>query len=105
MIDPWHIRLSRHAVDRYMERRGWAQSYAYRQDAEAALRNLLARCSHQNPPVKLVKGNACRLYQSGDFRFVVSTDQCVVITCHHVGMRPQDRKRRSKAARKARAFA
>lgn len=102
-IDPWHCHITNHALERYMERRGWPQSYAYRTDAEATIRTLLARVAHKNPPVKQHRGRMFRTYEVGHFRFVVSSDNTTVITCYPIAGNAQKRRRFSRAARRARA--
>jgi hypothetical protein len=105
MIDPWHITVTHHAKERYCERRSWGTSYVNLCDAEAAIRNLLARCAHQNPPLKLAHGNSGRLYRTGDFVFVVSGDEKAVITCYGRPQDSQGRRRGLKKAQRARSRA
>lgn len=105
-LDPWHIRLSHHTLDRYMQRRKWSNTdaLAVRQDAERAIRNMLARVAHKNPPLRLRDGKASRLYGVGQFAFVVSADGGTVITCYSTAVTAggQARKRAHKAVRRAR---
>lgn len=109
MIDPWHIPVSHHALERYAERRGWAiqhpQAWA---DVELALRNVLARCAHQNPPLRVRGERAGRIYRHGELVFVVSAGNDAVVTCYPASRRPQDRRKRAKkvhAAARRRALA
>jgi len=82
MLDPHTVRLTRHVVDRYMERRGWPTSDEIsRLDAEATIRNLLSRVAHKNPPMFKKPGElAVRRYVHGELAWVVDANNTTVIT-------------------------
>jgi hypothetical protein len=75
-LDPETVKITRHALERYTERRHGA-SYVL---AEAKIRKLLGRCSTQSPPVQVRPEGATRRYRCGSFVFIVSADCSTVIT-------------------------
>ena len=80
-LDPWNVRLTKHVIDRYMERRGWPASARNRADAELAIRNLLARCANKKAPIHIRPGRtAVRRYRSGGMCWIVTADNSTVIT-------------------------
>lgn len=78
-LDPDSIRITRHAVDRYQRRR---RGNGDRTWAEQRLRELVDRCKHQSPPVRVMPdGRAGRRYKvSKDMHLVVSADCSTLIT-------------------------
>lgn len=72
------IQVTRHALDRYVERRGGTW-----ESADEAIRDMLDRVAHKNPPVQLRSGlSPSRTYMVGEWQFVVSADKLAVITCY-----------------------
>jgi hypothetical protein len=94
-LDPWHITISHHARTRYAERRGWGR-WKPTADVDDAIRQVLARCAHLNPPLRVRDGRAGRTYRHGDLVFIVSADQLCVITCYAQSSTPQGKRRRQK---------
>lgn len=79
MIEPSTIGISKHCIDRYVERRGWCRSRAA--DAESAIRAQLARVAHQHPHLFVGNGHQpSRRYCSGQLTWIVSGDYQTVIT-------------------------
>jgi hypothetical protein len=97
-FDPWHIQISQHALARYAERRG--QGHPTPATVES-MRDVLARCAHQNPPLRVQGQRTGRTYRHGDLTFIVSANQTCVVTCYPQSMRPQDKKKRQKLVHRA----
>lgn len=78
-LDPDTIAITQHAIERYCERR---KGTADREWAAAALRDLVARCQHQSPPVRVMPdGRMSRRYKAGrDMFLIVSPDYQTLIT-------------------------
>lgn len=83
MIDPDTIHISRHALSRYCERRGWAADDHV--EADRTIRKLLQRVAHKNPPIAVVNGHTpSRRYISGGMAWVTSADATTLITFYPV---------------------
>lgn len=95
-FDPDTIRISRHALERYGERRHGG--------GEAGLRRMLGRCADRNPPLFLSRAHGPgRRYTWGQFTFVTDADSQTVITVYkrgNEGARAVDRNRCARQARR-----
>ena len=92
VLDYLTMTISRHAIDRYLERRGGDASDALeRDDADWAIRDLLSRVAHRNEPIyQDAEGRQCRRYVVGELAFLISTDCETVITMYtHNPNRPK----------------
>lgn len=100
VLDPYGIRISRHALDRYCERRGWAKNGTQREIADACIRELLTRCVSQRPPAAMIGGHntTTRRYKVGNLAFITSADHSVLITVY---LLEQNAKKRDRKRRKA----
>lgn len=98
MLDPSTVYLTRHVVDRYMERRGWpVADQIARLDAEATIRQLLGRVAHQNPALWQKAGApAVRRYVHGDLAWITDANSAKVITFYHHDKRSTVRNHRRK---------
>lgn len=106
MLDPGTIRLTRHVVDRYIERRGWAipaddaEASAIRADADWTIRTLLERVARQNPSLWQKPGSpAVRRYVHGNLAWITDANSTTVITFYAHDPKHAHRN----ASRKARA--
>jgi hypothetical protein len=82
MIDPASIRITFHAYTRYAERRGYDLDRTDWQAVDTAMRDLLGRVAHKNPPLRVQGGRSCRLFEVGELVFVVSADGGTLITVY-----------------------
>lgn len=81
-LDPDRIDITRHALMRYLERRGQSATVANFAHADAKLRDLLSRvpCG-STPPVECRAGETpARRYMAGGFTFIVAADHSTLIT-------------------------
>jgi hypothetical protein len=100
-LDPWTVGVSRHAITRYQERRGWAPSPDADREAVEAIRELLSRVAHKRPPLMLTeRHHPARKYKVGELVFIVSADYTNVITCYHASARPQSRRQSARRSRR-----
>lgn len=99
-FDPETIIITRHALERYRQRRGGG-------GGEPQLRRLLARCAHQTPPIiHRPPHEPARIYQHARYKFVTTANSDKLITFMEGGgaehRRAVDRNRDIRAARRAR---
>lgn len=79
-LDVDRLSISRHALERYVERRhGNGTSWA---EADAAMRRMLRGCTTQRPAVFCAKGDPVRRYTASGFAFIVSADHSTLITVY-----------------------
>lgn len=98
MFNPERIIISRHAIERYQQRRSRLSDA----EAEAAIRSLLRRVCHQCPPIAFRAGyeHAVRRYRQGGLDFVVTADGQRLLTLYHnssVTGRARQRRKRARA--------
>lgn len=93
-LDPHHCRITIHAYQRYASRRNTIDDW---EQVDRNMRDLLGRVAHRNPPIVRKNGHSCRLYNVGELTFVMSVDNCTVITVYPQ-KRAQPQKRRGRRA-------
>lgn len=75
-FDPATVHISKHAMERYCERRRTNPEFA-----EAGVRRLLARAAEKPlPPVRVIDGRSGRQILVGEFKLTLSADCGVLIT-------------------------
>lgn len=83
-LHPSAMRISHHAKQRYLERRGWPQNHENLTEADTAIRELLERVAHKAAPLTIRPGGrVCRRYKVGELVFVLTEDGSTVITMYH----------------------
>lgn len=91
-LDPGRIHISRHALERYMERRGWQHGPEKEAEAERAMRWLLLDVAHQRPPIFTLNGYCSRRFVGGGMAWIVAADFSTLITFYPI--RPKSQKPR-----------
>lgn len=75
------LMVTRHALDRYIEKRGGGRNrdMAF---ADRKLRELLRKAEGKSSPIFLTQGRAVRRYVTGGFAFITSADNSTLITVY-----------------------
>lgn len=83
-LDAATIRISRHAVDRYLEHRGWNTfDQIARLEAEYCIREILGRAAGKQPPLYMRMGaKPTRRWHIGNMAWITNADNDVLITMY-----------------------